>query len=72
MMGSAVTLDGVNISTELTPMGSNGRSAGRIAVQPGQHKLACPGGCGLEVYGYSEAVSYFFAGGLDLEQIVID
>ncbi len=28
--------------------------------------------CGLEVYGYSSAVSYFFAGGLDLEQIVID
>lgn len=72
MMGSAVTLDGTNVSADLAPMGSNGRAAGRIAVQPGQHELACPGGCGLEVYGYSSAVSYFFAGGLDLEQIVID
>jgi hypothetical protein len=72
MMSSAVTLDGVSISPELTAFGSNGRGAGRIAVQPGQHELSCPGGCGLEVYGYSDAVSYFFAGGLDLEQIVID
>jgi len=32
----------------------------------------CPDSCGIEVYGYSEAVSYLFAGGLDLEQIVID
>ena len=71
-LGALVTLDGADISAQLTAMGSNGRGAARIAVQPGQHELLCAGGCGLEVYGYSEAVSYFFAGGLDLEQIVVD
>ncbi len=71
-VGASVTLDGMDISTGLTPMGANSRAAGRIAVQPGQHELLCTGGCGLEVYGYSDAVSYLLAGGLDLEQIVID
>lgn len=71
-MGATLTLDGIDISGDLAAMGSNGRGAGRISVQPGQHELLCTGGCGLEVYGYSSAVSYFFAGGLDLEQIVID
>ena len=46
--------------------------AGRIIVQPGQHHLTCPNTCGVEVYGYSDAVSYMFAGGLDLKQIVIN
>jgi hypothetical protein len=71
-MGASVTLDGTDISGQLTSFGSNGRGAGRIQVQPGQHELLCTGGCGLEVYGYSDAVSYYFAGGLDLEQIVVD
>ena len=71
-VGATLTLDGSDISSQLTAMGANGRGAARIEVSPGQHKLNCAGGCGLEVYGYSDAVSYFFAGGLDLEQIVVD
>ena len=43
----------------------------RHAVNAGQHKITCPSGCGVEVYGYSDAVSYMFAGGLNLETIVI-
>ncbi|MFN0250599.1 MAG: IgGFc-binding protein [Kofleriaceae bacterium] len=45
--------------------------AARVPVTAGQHKIVCPGACGVEVYGYSDAVSYMFAGGLDLKQIVI-
>ena len=45
---------------------------GRFEVGPGSHVLTCEDGCGLEVYGYSDAVSYLFAGGLDLKQIVVD
>ena len=41
-------------------------------MNPGQHKISCPNGCGLLVYGYSDAVSYMFAGGLDLKKIVIN
>jgi hypothetical protein len=41
-------------------------------VAAGQHRIQCPGGCGVEVYGYSLSVSYLFAGGLDLRQIVVE
>jgi hypothetical protein len=67
-----VMLDGNNVTGMLTPFGSGTYKAGRVAVQPGQHKLDCPDTCGVEVYGYDGAVSYLFAGGLDLEQIVVD
>lgn len=63
-----VLLDGEDISDRLTPFGG-AFVGGRIPVQPGQRRLECPHGCGVEVYGYSQAVSYLFAGGLDLERI---
>ncbi len=64
-----VLVDGTAVT--MSPFGGDYRS-GRIPVQPGQHHLTCPNGCGVEVYGYSNAVSYMFAGGLDLKQIVIN
>ncbi len=65
----AVLLDG-NMLT-LDPFGGGLYRSSRQAVAAGQHKITCPSGCGIEVYGYSQAVSYMFAGGLDLKQIVI-
>ena len=65
-----VTLDGTNV-TALANFGDGTFKAGRVAVQAGSHNLVCSEGCGVEVYGWSDAVSYLFAGGLDLEQIVI-
>ena len=70
--GETAFLDGADISNQLIPFGSGTYSAARILVQPGVHDLSCPGTCGIELYGYSEAVSYMFAGGLDLERIVIE
>lgn len=67
-----VMLDGNDVTGQLTTFGSGMFRAGRIAVQAGQHKLDCPMGCGVEVYGWSDAVSYHFAGGLDLKQIVVE
>ena len=68
--GAPVALDGADVTGQLTPFGQ-GFSGGRIPVTPGQRRLECPGTCGLLVYGYSRAVSYLFAGGLELEQIFI-
>jgi hypothetical protein len=65
----SVSLDGNPIN--LVPFGASSRSA-RVMVTAGQHHLTCPNGCGVEVYGYSDAVSYMYAGGLDLKQIVIN
>jgi hypothetical protein len=65
-----VFVDGLAI--QLQPFGSGAYRSARHMVTTGQHKITCPAGCGVEVYGYSDAVSYMFAGGLDLKPIVIN
>jgi hypothetical protein len=67
--GGTVFVDGVQVA--LTPFANNTYAGTRMLVTAGQHKIRCPSGCGITVYGYSDAVSYMFAGGLDLKQIVI-
>lgn len=66
----AVLVDGNPVT--MAPFAAGTYRAARAMVSAGQHKIACPAGCGIEVYGYSDAVSYMFAGGLDLKQIVIN
>ncbi|MCB9524960.1 MAG: IgGFc-binding protein [Myxococcales bacterium] len=69
-MGGAVRLDGADVTGQLAPFGPNGAFlGGRIAVQPGTHRLTCPQRCAVMVHGYGPAVSYLFAGGLDLARI---
>ena len=68
---ASVMLDGEEIGEGMTVFGGTWKG-GRFEVGPGSHVLSCENGCGLEVYGYSDAVSYLFAGGLDLKQIVVD
>ncbi|MGE0547315.1 MAG: IgGFc-binding protein [Kofleriaceae bacterium] len=65
----AVLVDGAAVT--MTPFANGSYRANRTMVAAGQHKIQCPAGCGVEVYGYGPAVSYMFAGGLDLKQIVI-
>jgi hypothetical protein len=65
-----IRLDGVDKSNDLMPITDNW-FGGRIPVLPGQHVLTCPDKCGLIVYGYSQAVSYLFAGGLNLAAITL-
>ena len=65
-----VTVD--NVATTLAPFpGAGTHRAARVPVTAGQHTIHCADGCGVLVYGYDNAVSYMFAGGLDLKQIVI-
>ncbi len=66
----AVLVDGLPI--QMTAFANGMYRATRHVVNAGQHKVSCPGTCGVLVYGYSNAVSYMFAGGLDLKQIVIN
>jgi hypothetical protein len=70
--GGTALLDGTDVTGQLTPFAGGAFLGGRIAVTTGQRKLECPDTCGFEAYGYSDAVSYLFAGGLDLNQIVVD
>ena len=66
----AVQVDGMNVMLTQFPGGGTYRSA-TVQLQPGQHKITCADGCGILVFGYSDDVSYMFAGGLDLKPIVI-
>jgi hypothetical protein len=66
-----VALDGNDVTGQLANFGSGTFKGGRVSVNAGPHKLDCPMGCGVEVMGYDGAVSYLFAGGLDLKQIVV-
>lgn len=65
-------LDATDVTGQLMTFGGGAFKAARIGVAAGQHRIVCPGTCGVEVYGYSLSVSYMFAGGLDLRQIVVE
>ncbi len=65
-----VNVDGTPVTLAPFPGGGTHRAA-RVTLTAGQHKITCADGCGVLVYGYSDAVSYMFAGGLDLKPIVI-
>jgi hypothetical protein len=65
-----VTVDGTPTTLTTFPGGGTHRAA-RVPLAAGQHEITCADGCGITVYGYSDAVSYMFAGGLDLKPIVI-
>jgi hypothetical protein len=67
--GSGIAIDGTPVAT--TGFGSSGLATATLEVTPGQHTITCPDGCGVEVYGWADAVSYLYAGGLDLAPIVI-
>ncbi len=65
-----VSIDGMPVTLVSFPGGGTHRAA-VVPVTAGSHKITCADGCGITVYGYSDAVSYMFAGGLDLKPIVI-
>lgn len=66
----AVLVDGAPVT--MTAFAGGMYRSNRTMVSAGQHKIQCPSGCSVEVYGYGDAVSYMFAGGLDLKRIVIN
>jgi hypothetical protein len=70
--GESARIDGADVTSQLTSI-VGGFRAGRVLVAPGRHLIECSGnGCGVEIMGWSRAVSYMFAGGLDLEVIVVE
>ncbi|HEY5949992.1 MAG TPA: IgGFc-binding protein, partial [Kofleriaceae bacterium] len=68
-MGDDVRLDSVAV-TGWTSFGT-GLMTTSAPLSVGTHTISCPLECSVEVYGWSTAVSYLFAGGLNLHTIVI-
>ena len=69
--GDAVKLDGVPVPFTTT-FASGTRATATVPITVGAHVVSCPMKCSVEVYGWSQAVSYLFAGGLDLKPIVLE
>jgi hypothetical protein len=71
IQGSTVMLDGIDVTNQLQQVQSSQYRVARLAVTAGQHQLVCSKACGVEASGWSAAVSYLYAGGLNLDQIVV-
>ncbi len=65
-----VLIDGTAVTLATFPGGGTSRAA-IVPLTAGSHTITCADGCGITVYGYSDDVSYMFAGGLDLKPLVI-
>lgn len=61
---AAITVDGQPVSGSFTPIASTGWEVGYVTVTPGYHVASSAGRFGLFVYGYSNAVSFSYIGGL--------
>jgi hypothetical protein len=70
--GSTVMLDG-SVVGNFAPIGTSNFAVARILLAPtpgGDHVVAASDPCGISVYGYAFASSYWYPGGLDLEPVV--
>ena len=73
MMGTTVTLDG----TALEPIGSSGYGLARVRGLSGgpgangNHSITGDKPFGITVYGYGQYTSYWYPGGLDLEDVPV-
>ncbi len=73
-MGTTLTLDNVPI-TGLVPIGSSGFGLKRLTLDngptgDGSHSITGDQKFGITVYGYGQYTSYWYAGGLDLTDII--
>jgi hypothetical protein len=74
--GAQVTLDGAP-ATGFAPIGASGYSAARVQLGAGiggngDHTASSNEPFGISVYGYGQYTSYWYPGGLDLENIPIE
>jgi hypothetical protein len=76
-VGANITLDGTAV-TAWTAIGATGFQLGRITPlsngpnNDGNHSISGDQAFGISVYGYGMDTSYWYPGGLDLHQVVIE
>lgn len=73
-MGTTITLDNAPIPA-LTPIGNSGLGLARVTLGAGpggdgSHSITGDQKFGITVYGYGQYTSYWYAGGLDLTDII--
>ncbi|MDD5307284.1 MAG: MopE-related protein [Deltaproteobacteria bacterium] len=70
--GSNVTLDGTAV-TSFSPVGSTGFGISRVLFPNGgngNHKVQADAKVGITVYGYGRYTSYWYPGGLNLDDVI--
>ncbi len=65
-IGITVKMDGSAILDAFTPVGSGAAEFGYVQVQPGVHHFESDQQFGVIAYGFSNAVSYGYPGGMNL------
>lgn len=75
-MGASIMLDNTLIET-FSPIGSTGYGVARVTLDggltgDGNHSVSSSEPFGILVYGYGQYTSYFYPGGLDLADIIIE
>ena len=67
--GNGVLLDGTSIpQSEFSPIGTTGYSGARLAISKGTHSIRGAHPVGIYVYGFDNADSYGYPGGLALRR----
>jgi len=75
-VGANIVLDGTPL-TSWTAIGTTGWQLSRVVPltagpnNDGEHSISGDQGFGISVYGYGQDTSYWYPGGLDLHQVVI-
>ena len=65
--GVAITIDNAPVANgEFAPVGSGNWEVATVQVQPGVHIIEGDEPFGLQAYGFNNAVSYGYPGGLNL------
>jgi hypothetical protein len=70
--GTTLTLDGKDVSSQLSPITGTGYHKARIQLDAGKdgtHELLASKPAGIQVIGYGDNTSYQYPGGLNLGQI---
>ncbi len=65
-VGQPVMLDGSLVLETFTPFGSGAAEFGYVPLEPGVHHLSSDSEIGVIVYGFDNAVSYGYPGGMNL------
>lgn len=67
--GTKVMLDGAQVNLDYE-IGGSGYRTGRVAVDPGSHRIESEDGSNITVtvYGYADYTSYLYPGGMNVKQ----
>jgi hypothetical protein len=68
--GAPVAVDGNDVTTAVEAFASGTYGRVLVPVDAGRHTITCPQTCSVEVMGMGNAVSYLYAGGMDVRDLV--